>query len=179
MFRLLNIDTIFLGGSDKWHEVSRGLDRMVEFVSTELDKQQKNSNTDGKCNDTVGISCNTSPDSGIDLGNEQSSVSCSNPPPLHRPDSPPILDGPPRTPSPCSPSPPVLPYSPAPLDGPYSPVPSNSPPPTLQPSSIPVVSKYQRDERHFKDKFFHHKGKFRPKGKGWKWQQLQEAEAWY
>lgn len=176
---------------------------MIEFVSTELDKQQQKDHhlsiVDnvgiGKCvlnmvgngnagnnGDTLllggaggGISCNTSPDSGVDLNSEPG---CSNPPPLRRADSPPILDGPPRTPSPCSPSPPVLPYSPAPLDGPYSPVPSSSPPPTLQPNTTDITAKYQREERHFKKKFFQHKNKFRPKGKGWEWQRMTETE-WY
>lgn len=191
------------GASDKWQEVSRGFDRMIEFVSTELDKQQQKDHRGhhsiieseaGKCvlnmvptgpsSDTLlvgggaggGISCNTSPDSGVDLSSEPG---CSNPPPLRRADSPPVLDGPPRTPSPCSPSPPVLPYSPAPLDGPYSPVPSSSPPPALQPSTTDINAKYQREDRHFKKKFFHHnKGKFRPKGKGWEWQRMTETE-WY
>lgn len=203
-----------IGAGDKWQEVSRGFDRMIEFVSTELDKQQQKdaitttntittiSNGNGcstmssilatetnikLCNgngdeilsvDSVGsaMSCNTSPDSGVDLSGEP--TCSSNPPPLRRADSPPVLDGPPRTPSPCSPSPPVLPYSPAPLDGPYSPVPSSSPPPTLQPSTN-ITAKYQReDSRHFKKKFFHQKGKFRPKGKGWEWPRITENE-WY
>lgn len=172
---------------------------MFEFVSTELGKQQQRNchqlpqstpsvsvETMMKCvekgSTAVQNNCNTSPDSGIDVNGELpplSSLSSSIPPPLHRADSPPVLDGPPRTPSPCSPSPPVLPYSPAPLDGPYSPVPSNSPPPALQ--SNEVAAKFQRTEqqRITKDKFFNHKGKFHPKAKGWKLQQLQESEAWY
>ena len=169
------------GTGDKWQEsVSLGFDRIVEFVSTELVKQQQKDSVLEKPGETVvGINCNTSPDSGVDLGSDQPSSACrSNPPPLHRPDSPPVLDGPPRTPSPCSPSPPVLRYSPAPLDGPYSPVPSASPPPALQASSVAASAKHQREDRHFKEKYFHHKGKFRPKGKGWKWQ-FQETEAWY
>lgn len=157
---------IFLG-IDKWQDkISSGFDRLVAFASTELDKRRRS--TEG------GMSCNASPDSGI--GNNEPTISAlkdvkrlNGPPKLYRPllspgrDSPPVLDpphGPPRTPSPSSPPPPLLP-----LDGPYSPVPSYSPP------SVPLRYQRNTEHHHFKKKFFHHKGKFRPKGKDWDWQE--------
>lgn len=148
-------------GGDKWQDkISCGFDRLVAFASTELEKRRRS--TEG------GISCNTSPDSGIGQCDNMKDTkrALNEPPQLYRTklspcrDSPPILEpplAPPRTPSPSpstSPPPPLLP-----LDGPYSPVTIHSPP------ALPP--KYQRssssDHHHFKKKFYHHKGKFRPK----------------
>uniref|UniRef100_A0A8D8QP90 Histone-lysine N-methyltransferase, H3 lysine-79 specific n=2 Tax=Cacopsylla melanoneura TaxID=428564 RepID=A0A8D8QP90_9HEMI len=147
---------------DKWDKFSSNFDKIVAFASTELDKRRRSTE----------VSCNTSPDSGIDHG---------DPPPG---ESPPVLEpGPPRTPSPQA-----LSYSPAPdPDGPFSPAtPSASPPPL---SSL----KYSLDERHhFKKKYLHStsstgssgsgsvsKDKFRPKGKSWDWNRVSlEGESW-
>ncbi|KAG8292496.1 hypothetical protein J6590_037626 [Homalodisca vitripennis] len=155
-------------GLDKWqHTISSGFDRLVAFASTELDKRRRSTEGGGG-----GVSCNTSPDSGIGHGDPPPA-----PPPalltkmprLYRPSPPPVLEaGPPRTPSPSSPPPPLLS-----LDGPYSPVPPPSPPP-LAPS---VPLRYQRGDHHFKKKFLHHKGRFRPKGKGWDWHHTAD-ESW-
>ncbi|KAL1114854.1 hypothetical protein AAG570_007678, partial [Ranatra chinensis] len=162
-------------GMDKWQDkISSGFDRLVAFASTELDKRRRS--TEG------GVSCNTSPDSGI--GHSESPLpaiketkkNC-GPPMLHRPtispgrDSPPVLEpphGPPRTPSPSSSPPPPL----LPLDGPYSPVPPHSPP------SVPLRYQRSAEHHHFKKKFFHHKGKFRPKGKEWDWHQTPDTQPW-
>lgn len=151
---------------DKWqHTISSGFDRLVAFASTELDKRRRS--TEG--------GCNTSPDSGIGHGDPPQPHPTTIMPRLYRPspsrDSPPVLEaGPPRTPSPSSPPPPLLT-----LEGPYSPVPSASPP-SLAPS---VPLRYQRSsDHHFKKKFYHHKGKFRPKGKAWDWQHSTESEPW-
>lgn len=160
-------------GLDKWqHTISSSIDRLVAFASTELDKRRRSTEGGGGALNT---SCNTSPDSGIGHGDPPPAplTVLAKMPRLYRPspgrDSPPVLEpGPPRTPSPSSP-PPLLP-----LDGPYSPVPPTSPPP-LAPS---VPLRYQRNEQHFKKKFFQHKGKFRPKGKGWDWHHATEAEPW-
>ncbi|XP_014257379.1 histone-lysine N-methyltransferase, H3 lysine-79 specific-like isoform X2 [Cimex lectularius] len=133
-------------GLEKWQDkISSGFDRLVAFASTELDKRRRS--TEG------GVSCNTSPDSGI--GHCESSLikdgkKNRGPPQLYRHvtperDSPPVLElphGPPRTPSPSSPPPPLLP-----LDGPYSPVPALSPP------SLPLRYQRSSDHRHFKKNF--------------------------
>lgn len=163
---------VLLTGLDKWQEkISSGLDRLVAFASTELDKRRRSTEGGG------GVSCNTSPDSGIGHGDPPPAPpnSVLKMPRLYRPspnrDSPPVLEpGPPRTPSPSSSPPPPL----LPMDGPYSPVPPASPP-ALAPS---VPLRYQRGDHHFKKKFFHHKGKFRPKGKGWDWHHAPEGEPW-
>lgn len=114
----------------KWQDrISTGFDRLVAFASTELDKRRRS--TEGN------ESCNTSPDSGIELGGDQATVVQAPQPkqvikmntnpkptlfkmPTSKPyhlESPPIGDnnsdeiGPPRTPSPSSPPAPVS-YSP-------------------------------------------------------------------
>ncbi|XP_073994483.1 DOT1 like histone lysine methyltransferase grappa isoform X2 [Rhodnius prolixus] len=123
-------------GLEKWQDkISSGFDRLVAFASTELDKRRRS--TDG------GVSCNTSPDSGIGHCERKKATGSMSPVCVWGTgsESPPVLAGPPRTPSPsCSPPPPLLP-----LDGPYPPATS---PPT---------------HHHFKKKFFHHKAKYRPK----------------
>ncbi|RZF43908.1 hypothetical protein LSTR_LSTR007244 [Laodelphax striatellus] len=172
-------------GLDKWQDkISSGFDRLVAFASTELDKRRRSTEGGGGVG---GASCNTSPDSGIGHGDPPGPPPPSvggppkhhsgspNPkmPRLYRPcDSPPpILEpGPPRTPSPSSSPPPPL----LQLEGPYSPVPPASPPQQQPPSLAPSVPlRYQRSPTEhssaFKKKFFHHKGKFRPKGKAWDW----------
>ncbi|KAK9497800.1 hypothetical protein O3M35_003722 [Rhynocoris fuscipes] len=146
-------------GLEKWQDkISSGFDRLVAFASTELDKRRRS--TDG------GLSCNTSPDSGIGQCDRKKVNNAGGLSPVgvcggvgmwnrmgvglvgSGNDSPPVLVGPPRTPSPTSSPPPPL----LPLDGPYPP--STSPPLT---------------HHHFKKKFFHNKGKYRPKGKDWNW----------
>ena len=172
----LIINTFFLFvGVDKWQDkISCGFDRLVAFASTELEKRRRS--TEGS------VSCNTSPDSGIgpcENVNRENRRVINGPPQLYHTklspcrDSPPILEPPfatPTTPSlsPSTSPPPTL----LPLDGPYSPVTINSPP-ALQP-------KYQRptssDHHHFKKKFYHHKGKFKPKGKEWDWHHVPDTQ---
>lgn len=119
---------------------------MFDFVSMELDKKRRRSTE---------VSCNTSPDSGIGLG---------DPP---QGESPPVLEpGPPRTPSPQPPDP----------DGPFSP----ASPPTLSPLKYSQEERhFKKKYLHGSAGSSASKDKFRPKGKSWNWNRVSvEGESW-
>lgn len=178
-----------------WQDrVSSGFDRLVAFASTELDKTRRS---------IEDVSCNTSPDSGINNSDGRhflSSSSSSSQIDLH-PKAPEQIESPPLSESGQNDN---LPKTPSPTASPVIYSSNSSHHQSL--SSIPL--KYQRQskssssaaasEKHYKKKFRertweydfddgnmemevnhqqqqHHKSsKFRPKGKGWGWNSEQQ-----
>lgn len=166
------------GEESKWQDkISSGFDRLVAFASTELDKRRRS--TEGS------DSCNTSPDSGISVGDPPVASVCSAPtkPAIKlNPNAKPCLlkstskklggdcdqsedVGPPRTPSPST-----VGFVPAPNQS------ERSLNPALLKYQRHTEEKKQKPDQHFKKKFYYREWQddawqkqFKPKGKDYDW----------
>lgn len=182
----------------KWQDsIAFRFDQIVSFASTAMEDKRRRSTEEGtSCNTSPdsGIGHGDPPPPSITVNQKQltDSIACLSPPKAQRIFKTPVIKA-----SPTLESPPIEP--PLEISGPVrTPSPCSLPPPSPPPltPAIPATEsspKYQRQERqssqssshHFKKKFFHReqwsgwqsnsphrsncKGKFRPKGKDWDW----------